>query len=175
MKVNAMIEKLNGAPEAYADIRGTEEYPEIHGRVTFYDVFGGTVLMAEIYGLPDEDSETAGHFFGFHIHEGRACTGDASDLLKNTGGHYNPEGKEHPEHAGDLPPLLSTRGAAWMAVYTGRIHPEEVIGKTVVIHLHPDDFHSQPSGDSGVKIACGVIREWKVRPEMEEDDNSVTK
>ena len=161
-----MIEKLNGAPEAYADIRGTEEYPEIHGRITFYDVFGGTVL---IYGLPDEDNETAGHFFGFHIHEGGACTGDDADLLKNTGGHYNPEGKAHPEHAGDLPPLLSTRGAAWMAVYTGRIHPEEVIGKTVVIHLQPDDFHSQPSGDSGIKIACGVIREWRVRPEMEED------
>ena len=104
-----MIEKLNGAPEAYADIRGTEEYPEIHGRITFYDVFGGTVLMAEIYGLPDEDNETAGHFFGFHIHEGGACTGDDADLLKNTGGHYNPEGKAHPEHAGDLPPLLSDR------------------------------------------------------------------
>ena len=164
-----MIEKLKAAPEANADIRGTEEYPEIHGRITFYDVFGGTVLMAEIYGLPDEDNETAGHFFGFHIHEGGACTGDDADLLKNTGGHYNPEGKAHPEHAGDLPPLLSTRGAAWMAVYTGRIHPEEVIGKTVVIHLQPDDFHSQPSGDSGIKIACGVIREWRVRPEMEED------
>ena len=44
-----------------------------------------------------------------------------------------------------------------------------MIGKTVVIHLQPDDFHSQPSGDSGIKIACGVIREWRVRPEMEED------
>lgn len=165
-----MIEKLNGAPEAYADIRGTEDYPEIHGRVTFYDVFGGTVVMAEIYGLPDESNEEAGLFFGFHIHEGGSCTGDDSDPLKNTGGHYNPEGMEHPEHAGDLPPLLSTRGAAWLAVYTGRIHPEDVIGKTVVIHLQPDDLHSQPSGDSGEKIACGVIKEWTVRQESEEEE-----
>lgn len=165
-----MIEKLNGAPEAYADIQGTVSYPEIHGRVTFYEVFGGTVVMAEIYGLPDEDNEDAGHFFGFHIHEGDSCTGDASDPLKDTGGHYNPEGWDHPEHAGDLPSLLSTRGAAWIAVYTGRIHPEDVIGKTVVIHLLPDDFHTQPSGDSGEKIACGVIREWTMRHESGEDE-----
>lgn len=163
-----MIEKLNGEPEAYAEIAGTEEYPEIHGRVTFYDVYGGTVLMAEIYGLPDEASGDDGQFFGFHIHEGSICAGDATDLLKDTGGHYNPKGKEHPEHAGDLPSLLSTRGAAWMAVYTGRFHPEDVIGRTVVVHLHPDDMHTQPSGNSGTKIACGEIQEWMVRPEFEE-------
>lgn len=165
-----MVEKLNGAPEAYAEIRGTKEYPEIHGRVTLYDVYGGTVLMAEIYGLPDEANGEEGQFFGFHIHEGKSCTGDASDLLRDTKGHYNPLGREHPQHAGDLPPLLSTRGAAWMAAYTGRFHPEDVIGRTVVIHLHPDDMHSQPSGDSGEKIACGVIREWRACPESEDEE-----
>ena len=46
-----------------------------------------------------------------------------------------------------------------MAVYSGRFHPEDVIGRTLVIHLYPDDFQTQPSGDSGMKIACGVIRE----------------
>lgn len=157
-----MVEKLNGAPEAYAEIMGTERYPEIHGRITFYDVYGGTILMAEVYGLPDEQSEDKGQFFGFHIHEGGSCTGDAEDPLKNTGLHYNPDGSAHPDHAGDLPPLLSNQGAAWFAVYTGRFHPEDVIGKTAVIHSHPDDFRSQPSGDSGEKIACGEIREWIV-------------
>lgn len=165
-----MVEKLNGAPEAYAEIRGTEEYPAVHGRVNFYDVYGGTVLMAEIYGLPDEERGEEGQFFGFHIHEGKSCTGDALEPLKNTGGHYDPQGREHPEHAGDLPPLLSTRGAVWTAVYTGRLHPEEVIGRTVVIHLHSDDMHSQPSRDSGEKIACGVIREWMMRPDLEEEE-----
>lgn len=159
-----MVEKLNGMPEAYAEIEGIAEYPDIHGMVYFFDVYDGTILMVEIYGLPDEENPEKGQFFGFHIHEGATCTGDAQDPLKDTGGHFNPDNAEHPNHAGDLPPLLSVNGAAWMAVYTGRFHPEDVIGRTAVIHLHPDDFHTQPSGDSGMKIACGEIREQMVRP-----------
>ena len=58
---------------------------------------------------------------------------------------------------GDLPPLLSDKGTAWMMVYTTRFFPEEVVGKTVVIHDMPDDFRTQPSGNSGEKIACGQI------------------
>ena len=154
-----MVEKLNGIPEAYAEIAGIEAYPEIHGTVYFYDVFGGTIVMAEIYGLPDQENPETGQFFGFHVHEGVECMGDAADLLKNTGGHYNPMNQEHPQHAGDLPPLLSVNGAAWIAVYTGRFHPDDVIGRTVVIHLHPDDFHTRPAGDGGMKIACGEIKE----------------
>ena len=48
-----------------------------------------------------------------------------------------------------------------MQVYTGRFMPEDVIGKTVVLHGMPDDFHTQPSGDSGMKIACGEIVPWR--------------
>lgn len=86
-----MVEKLNGIPEAYAEIEGIKNYPEIHGTVYFYEVYGGTIVMAEIYGLPDEENEQEGQFFGFHVHEGKTCTGDASDPLKDTGGHYNPD------------------------------------------------------------------------------------
>ena len=50
-----------------------------------------------------------------------------------------------------------------MMVYTDRFYPEDVIGKTVIIHSEPDDFRTQPSGDSGEKIACGRIEEWSVR------------
>lgn len=63
----------------------------------------------------------------------------------------------HPEHGGDLPPILSDKGTAWMMVYTTRFFTEEVVGKTVVIHDMPDDFRTQPSGNSGEKIACGQI------------------
>ena len=154
-----MVEKLNGMPEAYAEIMGIEAYPDIHGMAYFFDVYEGTILMVEVYGLPDEAQPEDGQFFGLHIHEGNACTGEIEDPLKNTGGHFNPENIEHPQHKGDLPPLLSVHGAAWMAVYSGRFHPEDVIGRTLVIHLYPDDFQTQPSGDSGMKIACGVIRE----------------
>lgn len=142
-------------PDAYAEIQGTADYPDIHGLVSFYDVFNGTIVTAEIQGLPAD----AGSFFGFHIHEGNTCTGDSTDLLKNTGKHFNPQNQEHPYHAGDLPVLLSVKGTAWSSVYTGKFHPENVIGRTVVIHLHPDDYRTQPSGDSGMKIACGIIKE----------------
>ena len=91
--------------------------------------------------------------------------GDGAEAFPNTGMHFNPMRTSHPEHAGDLPPLLSTHGAAWNAVYTGRFYPEEVVGKTVIIHSQPDDFRTQPSGDSGEKIAWGESREWQVQPE----------
>lgn len=154
-----MVEKLNGMPEAYAEIAGIEEYPEIHGAVSFYEVYGGTIVMAEIYGLPEQDTKEQGGFYGFHIHEGVSCTGTAEDPLKDTEGHLNLTKEEHSYHTGDLPPLISVDGAAWLAVYTGRFHPEDVVGRTVVIHHDPDDFKSQPAGMSGMKIACGKIRE----------------
>ena len=90
------------------------------------------------------------------------CCGDCSQCggadFSDTGGHYNPDAQEHPRHAGDLPPLLSVGGRAFLAVETGRFTPCEVIGRTVVIHGSADDFHTQPSGNAGKKIACGVIR-----------------
>lgn len=157
-----MIEKLNGLPEAFAEIQGSDKYPEIHGMVYFFEVYGGTIVMAELYGLPDEEMQEQGKFFAFHIHEGGKCAGTAEDPFADTGMHYNPEHMEHPEHAGDLPLLLSTHGAAWSAVYTGRFNPDDVVGRSVIVHAKPDDYRTQPSGDSGEKIACGEIREWMV-------------
>ena len=159
---DVMVEKLNGIPEAYAEVEGSAQFPEIHGIVYFFEVYGGTIVMAEIYGLPDEEKQDIGKFFAFHIHEGASCGGNGREAFGGTGMHFNPERTPHPEHAGDLPPLMSTHGAAWSAFYTGRFYPEDVVGKTVVIHSRPDDFKSQPSGDSGDKIACGEIREWQM-------------
>ena len=75
-----------------------------------------------------------------------------------TGGHFNPAGAPHPAHAGDLPPLLSCGGRAYLAVLTDRFTVADIIGRTVVIHGGSDDFRSQPAGDAGTKIACGVIK-----------------
>lgn len=61
-------------------------------------------------------------------------------------------------HAGDLPPLLSCQGNAYLSVKTDRFSVNEIIGRTVVIHSNPDDFHTQPAGNAGKKIACGVIQ-----------------
>lgn len=139
-----------GIPVAAASVSG-KRGSGISGVVQFYAHRNGTIVAAEISGLPETDTG----FYGFHIHEGGNCRGEG---FANTGGHFNPAGVEHPRHAGDLPPLLNCRGEAYLAVLTGRFTPENVIGRTVVIHSHPDDFHSQPAGDAGEKIACGVIR-----------------
>jgi len=156
-----MFKVIQEIPSAHATIKGSEAYESIQGNVYLYEVYGGTVLMGEIYGIPPELERESGGFYGFHIHEGGSCTGNSQDEFADAKSNYNPEGVPHPRHAGDLPPLMSHNGIAWMEVYTGRFYPEEVIGRTIVIHGMPDDFRSQPSGNSGDKIACGEIMEWE--------------
>lgn len=70
----------NCIPTAYAEIHGTASFPKLHGMAYFYDVTNGTVVVAEVEGLPDEDAQGAGSFFGFHIHEGSRCSGTPQDL-----------------------------------------------------------------------------------------------
>ena len=139
-------------PDAVARIVGGEEVPQLSGCVRFYQENGCVLIETEISGLP-KGSVTG--FFGFHIHQGRGCSGEG---FSGTEGHYNPLGKGHPEHAGDLPPLLLCQGNAYLSVKTDRFSVNEIIGRTVVIHSDPDDFHTQPAGNAGKKIACGVIQ-----------------
>lgn len=138
-------------PDAVAQIAGGVEAPQLTGCVKFYQKNGSVLIVAEIVGLPTK-SETG--FFGFHIHQGRNCSGDG---FAGTEGHYNSTLQAHPEHAGDLPPLLQCHGNAYLSFKTDRFSVKDIIGRTVVIHSDPDDFHSQPAGNAGRKIACGVI------------------
>lgn len=94
-----------------------------------------------------------------HIHDGGSCAGRGGNKpFQLSGTHYNPNGCEHPYHAGDLPPLFSVNGIAMNAVLTNRFAVREIIGKTIIIHSGVDDFTTQPAGNSGEKIACGVIQ-----------------
>ena len=144
------MQQCNRKPNAKAIIKGSEAYPDIHGEVLFCQEKNGVIIHVRIFGLPQNDSG----FYGFHIHEGNDCDND----FKNTGGHLNLEKHLHPSHTGDLPPLLSCRGNAFMMVKTDRFRVRDIIGRTVIIHLRADDFRTQPSGDSGEKTACGMIR-----------------
>lgn len=146
-----------GPVMALADVKGSDKYPNINGRVVFKKKGEGVLVTAEIMGLPYESGNCHNKVFGFHIHEGDSCTGNASDPFANAGGHYNPDGCEHPMHAGDLPPLFGNNGYAYMSVYTDRFTISEIIERTVIIHSMPDDFMTQPSGNSGQRIACGKI------------------
>lgn len=139
------------APDAAAYIRGGAFAPNLFGVVKFYQKKYCVLVEANIKGLPHTDAG----FFGFHIHTGDDC-GD--DGFANTGSHYNPTDTVHPEHAGDLPPLMLCGSGAYLAVATGRFRVADIIGRTVVIHNMPDDFNTQPAGNAGTKIACGVIK-----------------
>lgn len=141
---------VSGCPDAIANISGGNQAAELRGQVEFYQMKNYVLISAIITGLPRTDSG----FFGFHIHEGNTCEGDD---FPGTGSHYNPENAPHPFHAGDLPPLLLCNGGAFQAVATDRFRVEDIIGRTVVIHNMPDDFTSQPAGNAGTKIGCGVI------------------
>ena len=87
----------------------------------------------------------------------RRCCPGGDVAFHCAGPHYDPEGREHPNHAGDLPVLLSSGGRALSLVYTGRFQPGQVLGRSVVLHALPDDYRSQPTGAAGGRIACGVI------------------
>ena len=141
-------------PDASAEIRGSRSYCDICGTVRFYQTDRGVLVYADICGLPKDG---CGRVFGFHIHEGDSCTGNPSDPFADTGSHYDLKNRKHPYHTGDLPPLFGNDGHALSIVLTDRFCVNEVIGRTVIIHDSPDDFTTQPSGNAGKKIACGVI------------------
>ncbi len=148
---------LKRSPEAYAIMKGSPSYSGINGMVYFYPVVDGVLLVAQLQGLPHGTVPCSADIFGFHIHEGSSCTGNSDDPFADTGGHYNPKKCPHPAHAGDLPPLFGNHGYAFLAVITDRFTIKEIINRTIIIHASPDDFTTQPSGNSGKKIACGQI------------------
>ena len=149
---------LGHRPAASASIIGSKQYPNLRGTADFYQTDSGVVVATEITGLPTSTNRCESPVFGFHIHSGIRCSGNTSDPFADAMTHYNPDNCPHPYHAGDLPPLFGNDGYAFMAILTNRFSVREIIGKTIIIHSKQDDFTSQPSGNSGEKIACGVIR-----------------
>lgn len=146
-----ILMQCNRQPDARAIVKSNEPYLDVRGEVLFYQDRDGVLVTAKISGLPQNGTG----FYGFHIHEGRSCEGEG---FPKTGGHFNPQDLPHPSHAGDLPPLLSNHGNAYMTVKTDRFRIKDILGRTVIIHGGTDDFRTQPSGDAGEKIACGVIK-----------------
>lgn len=153
-----LLSVLRGGAQASAAIAGGESFPDISGSVRFYQTGEGVLVRAEIGGLPRAEFPCHGRIFGFHIHGGTHCGGSMDAPFADAMSHYDSGGCGHPHHAGDLPPLLGNGGFALCLFLTDRFSVDEVIGRTVIIHDHPDDFTTQPSGGSGTKIACGVIR-----------------
>ena len=91
-KSRAYLNELLGRrPAARAQIRGDANHPSLSGDVSFYPVNGGVLVLADVHGLPTTGANGPGRFFGFHIHEGGACTGTDQDPFADAKGHFNPQ------------------------------------------------------------------------------------
>jgi len=115
---------------------------------------GGTYIRIAVQDLPPGDH-------GLHLHTVGRCDGPA---FQSAGGHWNPTGKQHGHlnpagaHAGDLPNLTVSangRGAINFLATGGAL--DDADGTALVIHAKPDDLRTDPSGNSGDRIACAVI------------------
>ena len=129
------------------------------GKVTFTQKGNKVVVFASVTGLAPGPH-------GFHVHENGDCS--SADGM-SAGGHFNPFGKPHgnpadaDHHAGDMPMLVAdATGAATLTAELDPMTvgggPSDIIGRAVIVHKDSDDFKTQPTGNSGARVACGVIR-----------------
>lgn len=143
--------------EALAEIHPASG-SQVEGRVLFRQEADGVRVIAELKGLKPG-------LHGFHIHEKGDCTAaDAS----SAGGHFNPAKEPHssPEdphrHVGDLGNIeADAQGIAKYERVNNLLKlsgPETIVGRAVIVHADPDDFKTQPTGNAGGRIGCGVIR-----------------
>jgi Cu-Zn family superoxide dismutase len=135
---------------------GPSSNSKVTGTVTFTKVGDEVQVVANILNL------TPGKH-GFHIHEKGDCSApDAS----SAGAHFNPTTKHHggPEtadhHTGDLGNIEADASGKARLDWKGKLSlsgADSIIGKSVVVHEKEDDLKTDPSGNSGARIACGVI------------------
>jgi superoxide dismutase, Cu-Zn family len=157
---------LLSASSAFADTAKAEmknAKGEPIGVITLTDVPAGVLLNVALKGLP------AGSY-GFHIHAVGQCEGPA---FASAGGHFNPGGTHkhgfmsaEGQHAGDLPNLhvaaadfkLEVVAAGVTLKKGGANSLSDADGSALVIHEKADDYKTDPAGDSGARIICGVIQ-----------------
>ena len=130
------------------------------GEATFEEVDGKVRVVIFVQGLKP------GQEHGLHIHEvGDCSSGDGM----STKGHFNPFNKPHADHAsaerhaGDLPSLKANKQGRGnvkvdLDVVTVAPGPASIIGRGLIVHADPDDYKTQPTGNAGARIACGVIQ-----------------
>jgi Cu-Zn family superoxide dismutase len=147
-----------GAPVTRAvAVLGPTKDSKVAGEVTFTKSEGGVKVSAHITGL-------AAGSHGFHIHEYGDCSAPDGS---SAGGHFNPAGHKHgapkdaERHAGDLGNVeASASGSATLEVVDSTLSFEgadSIIGHGVIVHANADDFKTQPTGNAGGRVACGVI------------------
>ncbi|PZP54525.1 MAG: superoxide dismutase, partial [Azospira oryzae] len=130
----------------------------VTGTVNFTQKGSKVLVVASVKGLSPG-------LHGFHVHEKGDCS--APDGT-SAGGHFNPHGKKHggphdaERHGGDLGNLnADASGNAKLTLEVDGLSigsgPANIIGRSVIVHADPDDYKTQPTGNSGGRLACGVI------------------
>jgi len=153
--MSSMFKRNPSATAVLAPTKGNSA----SGTVNFTQKGEVVLVQAKITGL------SANGTHGFHIHEkGNCSAADAS----SAGGHFNPSGGKHGgpvgavRHGGDLGNLRAdANGFAQASIEVTGItlgtDPNSIIGRAVIVHGGPDDLKSQPAGNSGPRVACGLI------------------
>ena len=144
-------------PMAMASLTPTEGN-QVRGLVMFHAMADHLMVHAKLSGL----KPNAEH--GFHVHDIGSC---ASTNGSSAGGHFNPGGQAHgpqnaPHHAGDMPSLKADANGSvdqkfMLTGVTVAAGPTSVVGRSVIVHAQADDYLTQPTGNSGARISCGVI------------------
>src|SRR5574341_492950 len=147
------------SPRATAALQPTKGN-KAFGEATFEQVGDKVRVIVFVQNLPPERE------LGFHIHEAGDCSSGDGMSAK---GHFNPHGKPHgnpasaERHAGDLPMLKAGKnGRAKLDVTVDQITltpgPASIVGRGLIVHADPDDYKTQPTGNAGARLACGVIK-----------------
>lgn len=144
-------------PAAMASLTPTQGN-DVRGLIVFHQQGDHVMVHAQVSGL----KPNAEH--GFHVHEKGDC---ASADGSSAGGHFNPDGKPHgaptaAHHAGDMPMLKANASGVVDQHFTldgptVASGSASVVGHAVIVHAAPDDYATQPTGNSGARLACGVI------------------
>jgi Cu-Zn family superoxide dismutase len=158
--VCAALVGLGAAAASAQEAAATAEMQNLEGQsvgqVRLQETPNGLIVTAELTGLPEGPH-------GFHIH----AVGECEPPFQSAGGHFNPDGRQHGmenaqgKHAGDLPNIhVPASGQLTVEHFAVGLTLDDLFdddGSSMMVHAGADDYASDPAGDAGDRIACGVV------------------
>jgi superoxide dismutase, Cu-Zn family len=152
-------ETPTGAEGVTVSLQGAADDTDFAGTVSVHPEGTGVHIVADVAGV-DTDGR-----LGIHVHENGQCDhqGEGGKHFTSAGGHFNPTGTEHacpptdPRHAGDLGNIEVSGGKGHLDLSVTNLTLDQITGKAIILHAGEDDCKTQPTGNSGDRLACGVV------------------